>query len=88
MITAFSSDGQIAANDLVVIADTRSALSTYDAILLAAPGRGAALAPALKPLAGSIDVMTMRAANWRVDRDADKETPAAAAAWLEGRLRK
>ena len=88
VITAFSSDGRIAADDLVVLSDGKGALPTYDAILLAAPGRKAAVAGALGPLVGRIDVATMRAANWRVDRDADKQTPAAAAEWLDGQLRR
>lgn len=88
VITAFSSDGRIAADDLVVLADPRGALPTYDAVLLVAPGRAALLGPVLKPLIGRIDVMTMRAANWRVDRDAAKQSPAAAAAWLDQRLGK
>jgi hypothetical protein len=28
----------------------------------------------------------MRAANWQVDRDTDKQTPAQAAAWLERQI--
>ncbi len=88
VITAFSSDGRIAADDLVVLADPRGALPTYDAVLLLAPGRAARLGPALQPLAGRIDVGLMRAANWRVDRDVDKQSPVAAAAWLGGQLQK
>ncbi len=88
VITAFSSDGRIAADDLVVLTDPRGALPSYDAVVLIAPGRAALLAPLLGPLAGRIDVATMRYANWRVDRDAGKQTPAAAAAWLETRLGK
>ncbi len=84
VITAFTSDGRIAADDLVVLADPQGALPAYDALLLAAPGRAAALRPALGGLAGAIDVTAMRAANWRVDRDADKQSPGQAAAWLAG----
>ena len=39
----------------------------------------AALKAALTPLLGSISVERMRAANYLVDRDADKRTPAEAA---------
>ena len=35
---------------------------------------------ALQPLLGAIDVETMRSANLQVDRERDKQTPAAAAA--------
>ncbi|WP_236627689.1 glycine betaine ABC transporter substrate-binding protein [Caulobacter sp. B11] len=39
VISAFSSDGRIAADDLVVLSDPRAALPPYDAVLLIAPGR-------------------------------------------------
>jgi osmoprotectant transport system permease protein len=83
-ITAFSSDGRIAAERLRVLADPRRAIPGYDAILLVAPDRAddARFTAALRPLAGRIDVATMRQANYRVDRDADKETPEQAASWL------
>jgi len=41
---------------------------------------------ALKPLVGRIPVEAMRAANYRVDRDADKQTPEAAARWLAAKI--
>jgi osmoprotectant transport system permease protein len=86
VISAFSSDGRIAAMDLVTLADPRGALPHYDAVLLLS-GQSAAdpdLVAALRPLIGSIDMARMRAANWIVDRDTDKRTPAQAAAWLAG----
>jgi osmoprotectant transport system permease protein len=87
-ITAFSSDGRIAAERLRVLADPRRAIPGYDAILLLAPARAndARFVAALRPLGGRIDVATIRQANYRVDRDADKETPEQAAAWLARRL--
>jgi len=87
-ITAFSSDGRIAAERLRVLADPRRAIPGYDAILLLAPDRAAdaRFTAALRPLAGKIDVATMRQANYRVDRDADKETPEQAATWLAKQL--
>jgi osmoprotectant transport system permease protein len=54
-------------------------------LLLVGPRRPE-LAAVLKGLEGRIPVEDMRAANWRVDRDDDKQTPAQAAAWLEGRI--
>jgi hypothetical protein len=39
VISAFSSDGRIAADDLVVLGDPKGALPPYDAVLLIAPGR-------------------------------------------------
>lgn len=90
VITAFSSDGRIAQYNLVVLADPRNALPPYDAILLLAPRRAndTKLISVLKPLLGSIDVETMRAANLRADRTTDKETPATAARWLNRKIGK
>jgi osmoprotectant transport system permease protein len=83
VITAFSSDGRIAALDLVTLADPRRALPSYDAVLLAAPGTNPRAIEALRPLIGAISVERMRQANLMVDRDADKRTPAEAARWLD-----
>jgi osmoprotectant transport system permease protein len=89
VVTAFSSDGRIAANDLVVLDDPRHAILSYDAIVLLAPTRAndALLARAFQPLLDAIPVETMREASLRVDRDRDKEPPAAAARWLQERIR-
>ena len=85
VITAFSSDGRIAADRLVTLSDPRHAIPGYDAILLVAPERrdDARFRDAIKPLIGRIDVVTMRRANYMVDREEDKRTPAEAARWLE-----
>jgi osmoprotectant transport system permease protein len=82
VITAFSSDGRIAAFDLVVLDDPRGALPPYDAVLLVGPGaaRHPGLVEALRPLVGSIDVEAMRRANQLVD--VDRKSRAEAAAWL------
>ncbi|HEX5046593.1 MAG TPA: ABC transporter permease/substrate-binding protein [Gammaproteobacteria bacterium] len=84
LITAFSSDGRIAADDLVVLDDPRGAILPYDAVVLVAARRAAdpLLARALMPLIGAIPVDLMRAANYRVDRGDDPEGPPAAARWL------
>ena len=89
VITAFSSDGRVAADRLTVLADPRRAIPGYDAVLLVSPKRAgdARFAAALRPLVGRIPVAAMRDANLMVDRDHDKATPEAAAAWLERRLR-
>jgi osmoprotectant transport system permease protein len=89
VVTAFSSDGRIAANDLVVLDDPRRAILSYDAIVLLAPSRAndPLLARAFGPLLDAISVEVMREASLRVDRDTDKESPAAAARWLEERIR-
>jgi osmoprotectant transport system permease protein len=88
VISAFSSDGRIAADDLVVLDDPRHALPPYDAVVLISPKRAndSRLIGALKPLIGKIDVAAMRAANLTVDRDHDKATPAEAAKALEAKL--
>lgn len=89
VISAFSSDGRIAADGLAVLADPKGAIPSYDAVLLVSPRRAhdERLRRALEPLIGRIDVAAMRQANLMVDRDRDKQTPAQAAAFLQGRLR-
>ena len=88
VISAFSSDGRIAADKLTVLADPRHAIPGYDAIVLVAPAhRGdTRFLDALRPLIGRIPVAAMREANYRVDRDRDKQSPEAAARWLAGRV--
>jgi osmoprotectant transport system permease protein len=87
VVTAFSSDGRIAAEDLVVLEDPRGAILPYDAVILVAARRAQdrLLRRALEPLVGTLNVEIMREANYRVDRDADKETPEAAARWVASR---
>jgi osmoprotectant transport system permease protein len=84
VITAFSSDGRIAAQGLVVLADPLHALPSYDAVLLVSPRRAKdpILRRALEPLIGRISVEEMRQANFMVDRDADKASPREAARFL------
>ena len=89
VISAFSSDGRIAADKLVVLGDPKGALPSYDALLLVAPSRAsdARFVAALQPLVGAIPVETMRAANYAVDRsDAAKRTPQAVAGELDRHL--
>ncbi len=87
VISAFSSDGRIAADDLVLLGDPKGALPPYDAVILISPKRAGdrRLIAALSPLAGSIDVKRMQAANYAVDRDANKLSAAEAAKMLEGK---
>jgi osmoprotectant transport system permease protein len=89
VISAFSSDGRIAADRLVTLTDPRSAIPAYDAVVLLSPKRAndQRLIGALKPLIGSVPVERMRAANLTVDRDTDKKTPAEAARSLAASLR-
>ncbi|MEM6908090.1 MAG: ABC transporter permease/substrate-binding protein [Pseudomonadota bacterium] len=85
VISAYTSDGRIAADRLVVLEDPREALPFYDAMLMLSPriANDPALVAALEPLIGAIKVEDMRAANYAVDREDDgKLTPEAAAAQL------
>ena len=83
-ISAFSSDGRIAAYDLVVLDDPGAALPSYDAMILLGPRAtdDTGVVCALAPLRGALPVDLMRRANLRVDHD--RATPADAAAWLLG----
>jgi osmoprotectant transport system permease protein len=87
VISAYTSDGQILANDLVVIEDIRHAIPPYDAILLLSPGRAhdGKLVEVLNRLIGAIPVDLMREANARA---AEGNTPDDVAKWLEDRLEK
>jgi osmoprotectant transport system permease protein len=82
VISAYTSDGQIAAHDLVVLEDPKHAIPPYDAILLLSPKRAddQKLIAALTPLIDAIPVGLMREANARAsngDTAAD-----AVAKWL------
>lgn len=80
VISAFSTDGRIAALGLTVLTDDRHVIPPYDAVLLAS-ARLTREAPevlaALRPLAGTIGADTMRHLNAAVDQDG--ESPAAVA---------
>jgi osmoprotectant transport system substrate-binding protein/osmoprotectant transport system permease protein len=84
VISAFSSDGRIAANDLVVLVDPKHAIPPYDAVILISPRRvdDGVLVGALSPLVGRISVEEMRQANLMVDRDKEKASPKEAARFL------
>lgn len=88
VISAFTSDGRIAAYDLVVLEDPLHAIPPYDAVLLlsANAARRPEMVEALRPLVRAIPVEIMREANHRVDRSDDKQTVDQAAAWLRERL--
>ena len=72
VIGAFSTDGRIAALDLVLLEDERHAIPPYDAVVLAGPRlvreHPEALA-ALRGLTGAIDADRMRRMNLAVDQD-------------------
>src|SRR5205807_8168054 len=75
-------------HDLVALADPKHAIPPYDAILLRAPTRAGdrALADALAPLVGAIDVNLMREANLRATGAG--ASPAEVARWLWGEVEK
>ncbi len=82
VISAYTSDGRIAADKLVVLEDPEGALPSYDAMLMLSPriASDKGVIAALQPLIGAISVEAMREANLAVDReDAQKQTPKQAA---------
>ena len=90
VIAAYSSDGQIAQYDLVLLEDPKQSLPPYDAVILLAPGRASdrALADALAPLLGAVTVERMRQANLMTSGgDGTAQTsPAEAARWLSNAI--
>jgi osmoprotectant transport system permease protein len=80
-ISAFSSDGRIAADHLVILTDPKGAIPPYDAVVLISPKRAhdKRLLAALQPLIGKISVEAMQGANYSVDRDQGKASPSEAA---------
>ena len=86
VISAFSSDGRIAADDLVILSDPKGAVLSYDAVVLLAPERAEdrRLLAAVRPLLGAISADAMRRANYAVDGQG--RSPAQAAAALEREL--
>ena len=85
VISAYTSDGRIAADRLVVLDDPLEALPSYDALILLSPrmASDAGFEAALTPLLGAISVEAMREANYAVDRSGEgKLSPREAAARL------
>ena len=72
LIGAFSTDGRIAALDLVLLEDERHAIPPYDAVILAGARlvrEHPAVIAALRGLSGTIDADRMRRMNLAVDQD-------------------
>ena len=72
VISAFSTDGRIAALDLVVLDDERGAIPPYDALILAGPRlvrERPDVVAALRQITGTIDADRMRRMNLAVDQD-------------------
>jgi osmoprotectant transport system permease protein len=87
VISAFSTDGRIAAHGLVLLRDERGVIPPYDAVVLAS-ARLARERPdvvaALAELEGALDLATMQRLNGAVDQEG--RTPESVArAWLAGR---
>jgi osmoprotectant transport system permease protein len=80
-ISAFSTDGRIAAFDLVLLTDDRGVIPPYDAIVLASPRLvrdHPEVIAALRTLTGRIDEVRMQAMNYAVDEE--QKSPADVAA--------
>ena len=88
VISAYTSDGRIAADGLLVLADPKRAFPNYDAIILVSPEArtDGELVATLNPLVGAIDVALMREANYMVDREEEKQSPDQAARWLARKI--
>jgi osmoprotectant transport system permease protein len=89
VISAFSTDGRIAAYDLVVLDDDRRAIPPYDAIVLVSPKLAREhprAVDALRGLVGTIDADRMRRMNAAVDEQ--KRAPAAVAETFLSELRR
>lgn len=88
VISAFSSDGRIAADRLKILTDSKGAAPAYDAVMLVSPKRlnDRRLIDALRPLIGKITLENMQRANLSVDRDQNKLLPETAAQALATQL--
>ncbi len=89
VISAYTSDGRIAADRLIILDDPREALPSYDAILMLSPrvADDEKLVEALQPLIGAISVEVMREANFAVDREGEgKLSPKQAAEQLAAKI--
>jgi len=89
VISAYTSDGRIAADRLYVLEDPLEALPSYDAMLMMSPriANDEDIIAALRPLIGAISVEAMREANFAVDREGEgKLSPRDAAAQLADQI--
>lgn len=84
VISAYTTDGRIAAFDLETLKDPKAALPPYDALLLVGPSAPEGTAAALAPMVDAITVAVMREANRQVDIDG--VSPGDAASWVASQL--
>ncbi|MBI4081608.1 MAG: ABC transporter permease subunit [Candidatus Lambdaproteobacteria bacterium] len=90
VISAFSTDGRIAALDLLILKDDRGAIPPYDAVILASARlqhRHPEAIDALRRLVGTIDGDTMRRMNLAVD-EGGQSPGAVATVFLDALWRK
>ena len=87
-IAAFSSDGRIAALDLVTLDDPAGTIPPYEAVLLVGPSAAndPTIVASLEALVDTIDVELMREANLLVDREESPLSVDRAAARLLERI--
>lgn len=90
VIAGYTSDGLIAKYDLAVLADPKSAIPPYDAVVLISAKRAndTKLRDALQPLLGKIDIATMREANLRAAGGNADSSPDTVARWLWEKISK
>ena len=89
VLSAYSSDGRVAAYELRILADPRAAIPPYDAVVLVngeAARTKVGLREALAALEGRVSVERMRSANMAVDLEG--QTPAQVGAQLHRELEK
>jgi osmoprotectant transport system permease protein len=86
LVAAYSSEGRLAALDLLLLEDTQGAIAPYDALVLVGPSlrHNQAAVVALSELDNAIDLETMQRLNYAVDHD-HKSPAEVAAAWLRSR---
>ncbi len=89
VISAFSTDGRIAALNLRVLEDDRGAIPPYDAVILVSPvlaRKHSAVVESLRRLVGTIDADRMRQMNLSVDELGRTPADVAAEFLREGAL--
>ncbi len=72
VLSAFSTDGRLAAHDVLLLEDDLGVIPPYDALVLAGPrllAEAPEVAAALRALDGAIDATAMQRMNLAVDRD-------------------